>query len=95
MTEDFTELEEVLSAFDLLERDPIALRGVACAPPIVVLRCLTEGYLVKVYSWSMPTLTDKGRARLRRWRTCWDCHQECVGVHECPARRPATPYRSV
>jgi hypothetical protein len=96
VTEDFTEPEEVLSAFDRLERDPTTLHAVACAPPAVVLRCLAEGFLVKRGAWAMPVLTDKGKARLRRWRTCWDCHAECVGgVHQCPARRPASPYRSV
>ena len=96
---DGTPNEEVLSAFDRLARrpdEPLALRSALGAPPDVVARCLTEGLLIKAGMWSTPTLTDKGKALLRRWRTCWDCHEEIVeGPHDCPARRQATaaPYR--
>ena len=89
-------LMEVLSAFDRLERHPESYQSALAAPPEDVVRCLADGLLVKAGTWTVPVLTDKGKARLRQWRTCWDCHQECIEhIHHCPARRPATPYRSV
>ncbi len=97
--EDFTDPEEILAQFDRVGRhpdDPVALRSALGSPPSILARCIAEGWLSKVGAWSVPVLTGSGKIKLRRWRTCWDCHQECIeGIHECPARRPTTPYRSM
>ena len=91
------ELPEILAAYDRMERHPEdqrAVRDVLGAPPEAVARCLTEGFLAKRGTWTVPVLTPLGKARLRAWRTCMDCHEECIeGTHDCPARRSANPYR--
>jgi len=75
--------------------DPQRLRIALGLPPEVVLRCIALGLLAKPSIWKPPELTAKGRERLRGWRTCQDCGEECVEtIHHCPRRRGSTPYRS-
>jgi hypothetical protein len=78
---------EILEVFwHLVESpdDPKYLKAALAAPPDRVLRCIKLGYLVKAGAWRAPELTAAGRERLRAYRTCHDCRQECVEqVHRC------------
>lgn len=94
MTDDMYEVLQAVWCHAEAPGDYVKLAIVAGLPPEAVLACLREGLITKAGRWAVPKLTEKGRARLRGWRTCHDCHQECVeSVHHCPARLPATPYR--
>lgn len=101
-------IEEALQVLDRLERDPqwTTLVDVLLLPSGIIARCyienLVESSMIETTEatamrslWNRTTLlTSKGKARLRAWRTCRDCGQECTEtVHECSGRQSSSPYR--
>jgi hypothetical protein len=89
---------EILEYFEKLEQGPDDIRRVRAAlsaPLDRVQACIDRGFLAKPKGhWVIPTLTPEGRAKLANYRRCYDCHEEILdSPHDCPRRRPRTPYR--